>query len=237
MTCIIIDDDSSSRLILNQLCSEMDNLNVISEFSNAMQAIKFLNNSEVDLIFLDIHMPEFSGFDLLQTLKNPPKVILITSDDSLALNAFDYDCIVDYIVKPIVPQRLEKAYQKAKSFTVSGLQNKNQLNSSNNTNFSEFYINIDRTLIKIQTGSVKIIMAKGDYIIIKTNDKEYQVHSTLKKIASKLPEEHFLQVHRSYIINLSKIIDIQDNSILIDQSVIPISRSKKPELLRRLDLL
>jgi len=236
MTCIIIDDDASSRLIINQLCSEIENLDVISEFSNAMQAIKFLNSSEVDLIFLDIHMPEFSGFDLLQTLKNPPKVILITSDDSLALNAFDYDCIVDYIVKPIVPQRLEKAYQKAKSFTVSGLQTTKQLKTSNNTN-SEFYINIDRTLIKIQTGSVKIIMAKGDYIIIKTNDKDYQVHSTLKKIVSKLPEEDFLQVHRSYIINLSKIIDIQDNSILIDQSVIPISRSKKPELLRRLDLL
>ena len=233
MTCIIIDDETSSCAILSHLCNEAKDLDLIGEFPSAMKAIKFLNNNTVDLIFLDIHMPEFSGFDL----KNPPKVVLTTSDDSLALDAFGYECIVDYMVKPITPSRFNKAIHKASSFTCSDLQSTQKLQPLNKTTATEFYVNIDRTLIKIHTDSVKSIMAKGDYIVIKTDDKEYQVHSTLKKIGSKLPPEHFLQVHRSYIVNLSKIVDIQDNSILIDQSVIPISRSKRPELLRRLDLL
>ena len=84
MNCIIIDDESTARLIINQLCSNIDNVKVVNEFSNAIEAIKYLNHNEVDLIFLDIHMPDFTGFDFIQTLKNPPQVILTTSDNNFA---------------------------------------------------------------------------------------------------------------------------------------------------------
>ncbi len=88
MKCIIIDDESTARAIINQLCSKLDDLIVLDEFPNAIEAIKFLNQNEVDLIFLDIHMPSFSGFDFIQTLKTPPKIILTTSDRNFALDAF-----------------------------------------------------------------------------------------------------------------------------------------------------
>ena len=234
MKSIIIDDEKMARAIIGQLISENENLNLISEFSNAIEAIKFLNQNEVDLIFLDIHMPNFTGFDLIQTLKNPPKVILITSDKNFALDAFEYECIVDYIVKPITPERFNKAVQKAMSVSSSNGVTKK---STENETGKELYVNIDRRLIKINFESIKLVEAKGDYILIKTEGKNYTVHSTMKKIEEKLPDDLFLKIHRSYIINTKKIIDIEDNSVLIDNDVIPVSRSNRPELIKRLNLL
>jgi len=234
MKSIIIDDEKMARAIIGQLISANKNLNLISEFSNAIEAIKFLNQNEVDLIFLDIHMPNFTGFDLIQTLKNPPKVILITSDKNFALDAFEYECIVDYIVKPITPERFNKAVQKAMSVSSSNGVTKK---STENETGKELYVNIDRRLIKINFESIKLVEAKGDYILIKTEGKNYTVHSTMKKIEEKLPDDLFLKIHRSYIINTKKIIDIEDNSVLIDNDVIPVSRSNRPELIKRLNLL
>ena len=103
MNCIIIDDEAIGRAIISQLCSNVASLNLLEEFSNAIQAIKYLNQNQVDLILLDIHMPDFTGFDFIETLKNPPKIILTTSDSNFAIQAFEYDCIIDYLVKPIAP--------------------------------------------------------------------------------------------------------------------------------------
>ena len=236
MKCIIIDDEKLARVIMRTLCKEVSELEILSEFSNAIQAMKFLNENHVDLIFLDIHMPDFNGLDFIKSLKNPPKIILTTSDPKFAIEAFEYDFIIDYLLKPIESTRFQKAIVKAKNkkietFTATS-KNKNSEEISN-----DFYINIDRRLIKIDLPSIYLIEAKGDYINIKTDDKSYIVHSTLKKIEEKLPESLFLKVHRSYIINLKKIIDIEDNSVLIKKDVIPVSRSKRPELMKRLDLL
>ena len=235
MNCIIIDDEEMARAIMTQKISLYQELKLIQEFPNAIQAIKFLNHNEVDLIFLDIHMPDFTGFDFIQSLKNPPKVILVTSDKNFAFEAFEYECIVDYLVKPITEDRFQKAIQKASS-------NKNTFKATGikpiiEDNVNEFYINIDRRLIKIDIASINIVEAKGDYIHIKTENKNYIVHSTLKKIEDKLPKDLFLKVHRSFIINTNKIIDIKDNSVLIAKDVIPVSRANRPELMKRLNLL
>jgi DNA-binding LytR/AlgR family response regulator len=236
MNCIIIDDEVMARALIGQLCKSHDNLNVVEEFPNAIQALKYLNQNEVDLIFLDIHMPDFTGFDLIETLKNPPKVILTTSDANFAIQAFEYKCIVDYLVKPISPERFEKAIKKAESVLV-GKPEPQTLQKKQKSSDKDLYVNIDRRLIKIDMSSVYLVEAKGDYIQIKTDDKNYIVHSTLKKIEEKLPDHTFLKVHRSYIINIKKIIDIEDNSVLIKKDVIPVSRSNRPELMKRLNLL
>lgn len=235
MNCITIDDEEMARAIIAQMITRCPELKLIHEFPNALQAIKFLNSMEVDLIFLDIHMPDFTGFDFIQSLKNPPKVILVTSDKNFAIEAFEYECIVDYLVKPITQDRFQKAVQKASSYKipVQQLETKPIIDDSAN----EFYINIDRRLIKIEMASVNIVEAKGDYIHIKTENKNYVVHSTLKKIEDKLPRDLFLKVHRSFIINTKKIIDIQDNSVLIAKDIIPVSRANRPELMKRLNLL
>jgi len=237
MNCIIIDDEEMARAIIAQMISNHKELKLAQEFSNAMQAIKYLNQNEVDLIFLDIHMPDFTGFDFIQTIKNPPKVILVTSDRNFAIEAFEYECIVDYLVKPITEERFQKAIVKANAAQITSSTLSKEVKQTAEDNSKEFYINIDRRLIKIEFESVTVVEAKGDYIHIKTDVKNYVVHSTLKKIEDKLPKDLFLKVHRSFIINTKKIIDIEDNSVLIAKDVIPVSRANCPELMKRLNLL
>jgi two-component system response regulator LytT len=135
-------------------------------------------------------------------------------------------------LKPIELPRFQKAIKKLKS------QLKPAINASNTAEIkNDFYVNIDRRLIKIDLHSIYLIEANGDYINIRTDDNNYIVHSTLKKIEEKLPGSLFLKIHRSYIINVKKIIDIEDNSVLIKKDIVPVSRSKKSELMQRLDLL
>lgn len=236
MNCIIIDDEAAARAIVNQLCSKIPELEVIEEFDNAIDAIKFLNQQVIDVVFLDIHMPGFSGVDFVQTLKNPPKIVMTTSDTEFAIASYEYEAIVDYLVKPITAERFEKCFEKVKN----SLTQQPKLIDDETTSTAvdeDLYINIDRRLIKLKLNEIMVIEAKGDYIDIKTEKEDYRVHTTLKKIKAKLPEKLFLQIHRSYIINFTKIIDIEDNSVLIAKNVIPISRSNRPELMRRLNLL
>ncbi|OEK08153.1 DNA-binding response regulator [Flavivirga aquatica] len=236
MDCIIIDDEATARAIIIQLCSNNCSLNILEEFSNAIQAIKYLNQNNIDLIFLDIHMPDFTGFDFIQTIKNPPKIILTTSDAQFAIEAFEYECIVDYLVKPIALPRFQKAIKKAEAKASKPIFSQS-LSALEEEEATILYVNIDRRLIKIDIPSIYLIEAKGDYINVKTEDKNYTVHSTLKKIEDKLPDNLFLKIHRSYIINVHKIVDIEDNSVLIKKDVIPVSRSNRPELMKRLNLL
>ncbi len=239
MDCIIVDDEATARAIVEQLCSKISNLNVLDSFSNAMEAIKFLNQNTVDVIFLDIHMPGFTGIDFVQTLKNPPLIVLTTSDTNFAIQAYEYEHIVDYLLKPITQDRFEKSIIKVKKALEKNLnKTKESIVSQTTLNSDEdIYINIDRRLIKLKLDEILIVEAKGDYIDVKTIKKTYRVHNTLKSIKEKLPDSIFLQIHRSFIINFTKIIDIEDNSVLIEKNVIPISRSNRPELMRRLNLL
>ncbi|MFK7748344.1 MAG: LytR/AlgR family response regulator transcription factor [Kordia sp.] len=240
MKCIIVDDEAAARAITKQLSKKIEELTIAEEFENAIDAIKYLNGNTVDLIFLDIHMPTFSGFDFIQTLKNPPLVILTTSDKNFALDAFEYDCVVDYLVKPITPERFAKAVARIKERVVVTKEEEEPTIATTeeaSTVGNDLYVNIDRRLVKINVPDICVIEAKGDYIKIKAEDKNYVVHSTLKKIEEKLPNHLFLKVHRSYIINTTKIVDIEDNSVLIKQDVIPVSRANRKELMQRLNLL
>ncbi|MFY7811177.1 MAG: LytR/AlgR family response regulator transcription factor [Flavobacterium sp.] len=232
MNCIIIDDDEISRVLISNMIIKSEELNLSQTFTSAVEALKFLNENTIDLIFLDIHMPNFNGFDFIKTLKDPPNVILITSDKNFAIQAFEYECIVDYLVKPINYDRFLKSIIKLKS--KSKIESKTEIKEET---ASDLYVNIDKKLIKINYNSISIIEAKGDYIYIITDKKSYIVHSTLKKIEEKLPKNLFIKIHRSYIINFSKIIDIEDNTVVIDKYVIPISRTNKQELINKLNLL
>ncbi|WP_420321445.1 LytR/AlgR family response regulator transcription factor [Flagellimonas sp.] len=236
MKCIIVDDEASARAIVLELCKAIPEMEVVAEFPNALEALKFLNHNTVDLIFLDIHMPKLTGVDFIETVNNPPKIVLTTSDKDFAIEAYAYEFIVDYLVKPITHERFQKCVAKLKNaFSQSASEGKeSQLMQAED---EDLYINIDRRLIKLKFRDILLIEAQGDYIEIKTQHKRYRVHSTLKKIKEKLPQTRFLQIHRSFIINFTQIIDIQDNSVLIERSVIPISRSNRPELMQRLNLL
>ena len=238
MKCIIVDDEATARIIMEEVCGNFPELEMVAQFPNAIEALKFLGKNEIEVIFLDIHMPFLNGMDFIQTLKNPPKIVLTSSDREFAIEAFEYDFIVDYLVKPITHERFEKTIERLKS-AMNPSANEDDMTSYSieKQQDEDLYINIDRRLIKLKMGEILLIEAKGDYINIITLDKTYRVHSTLKKIKEKLPESLFLQIHRSFIINFTKIIDIQDNSVLIERNVIPISRSQRPQLMQRLNLL
>jgi DNA-binding LytR/AlgR family response regulator len=237
MNCIIIDDEMMARAVISQFIVSHTKIKVVEEFPNAIQAIKYLNENNVDVIFLDIHMPDFTGFDFIKTLKTPPKIILVTSDKNFAFEAFEFDCIVDYLVKPITEDRFNKAIEKLNIHLQSAKAPTKTKEKPSAEETNEFYVNIGHRLIKIDIPSVTLVKAKGDYIIIKTETNTYTVHTTLKKIEDKLPPDLFLKVHRSFIINTKKIIDIEDNSVLIGKDVIPVSRGNRPELINRLNLL
>tara|TARA_B110000091_G_C13809154_1_gene474065 strand:- start:104 stop:820 length:717 start_codon:yes stop_codon:yes gene_type:complete len=238
MNCIIIDDEQTARFITKTLCDQIQVLKVVAQFSDAIQAIKYLKTNDVDLIFLDIHMPHFTGLDFVKTLKKLPQIILTTSDPKFAIEAFEYDSIVDYLLKPIVFSRFEKAIKKTQQHKIAmEFKTTSTISKQGSDYKNDFYVNIDRRLIKIDLLSIYLIEAKGDYIHIKTEEQNYTVHSTLKKIEEKLPKELFLKVHRSFIINVKKIIDIEDNSVLIKKDIVPVSRSNRSKLMKRLDLL
>jgi DNA-binding LytR/AlgR family response regulator len=234
MKCIIIDDEKFAREVLSVMILKSPDLILVDEFSNAIEAMKFLNNdNKVDVIFLDVHMPDFSGFDFIKTIKNPPQIVLVTSDKNFAIEAFNYDCISDYLVKPILQDRFERAIDRVKVKLEEVIKSENHNNLIN----KEIYVNIDKRLIKIDIMSINFIHANGDYIIIKTDAKNYTVHTTLKKIEEKLPASIFLKIHRSYIINLNKIIDIQDSTVLIGKDLLPISKNNRTVLMKSLNLL
>lgn len=235
MKCIIIDDELMSREILSILVDKTKDLILDQEFSNAIDAVKFLNEeNDVDLIFLDIHMPIFTGIDFIKTIKNPPQVILITSDKDFALEAFNYDCITDYLIKPVVEKRFQKAIQRA---VLKKNTSTTPTVSNSNTEAQKIYVNIDKRLVKIDFASIRFIKSNGDYIVINTETINYSVHTTLKKIEEKLPSTIFLKIHRSYIINLNKIIDIQDATVLIGKELIPISKNRRAVLMKSLNCI
>lgn len=226
---IIIDDEQLSRNVISHLIKSHDQLDVVAEFSNAIDALKYLNENLVDLVFLDIHMPNFDGFDFMNTINKSVHVILVTSDKNFALKAFEYPNVIDYLVKPINQDRFKMALDKYQHF-----KSVSQVKIADD---NEFYVNVNKKLIKIDVSSICIIEAKKDYILIKTEHKNYLVHSSLKKIEKRLPVDCFLKVHRSFIINTKKIIDIEYNSVLINKEIVPVSRTSRPELIKQLNLL
>lgn len=237
MKAIIVDDELSARQIVRELCRHVPDIEVVAEFVDAVEALKYVNRERIDLVFLDIHMPGLTGIDFIQTLKYPPRVVLTTSDTHFAIEAYEYPFVVDYLVKPIRQVRFAKMLERLHIHTGGQRVQSAGQQEEGGSHQDDLYVNIDRRLIKIRLEDILFIEAQGDYIVIYTPKEQIRVHSTLKKIREKLPEARFLQIHRSFIINHTRIIDIQDNSVLIDRKVIPISRSSRPELMQRLNLL
>lgn len=227
MKCIIIDDEKTARMALKKLCEKTGSIDVVNEFENPADALTFIYENEIDFIFLDIHMPELTGAEFVKSVSELPDVIMTTTDTSFALEAYEYN-VIDYLVKPITLPRFLKALDKLKTKKTIPREKKES---------DSLFVNINSRLVKLSFADIQVIEAKGDYVQIKTSDKKHIVHTTLKKIEEKLPGSNFLRVHRSYIINLNKIVDIEDNSILIAEEIIPISRGNRDTLLGKLNML
>lgn len=222
LSCIILDDSSVQRMLINKLATMNPSLKLIGEFSNAFETKKFLSFNSVDLIFLDVEMPVLNGFDFLDTLKVKPQIIFITSKREYAIKAFDYDA-TDYIQKPINSERFNTAVQKAFNKQLLFKQEPED-------NTEHIFIKSNSKKLKIFTSRIKYVEAYGDYIKLITDDENHLVLTTMKSFENDLPKDKFIRVHKSFIVNLNKIDKFNSKFIEIGTTKIPLSRTKKDDL-------
>jgi len=233
MNCVIIDDDQMSRRIIEEYVRKTEFLALKYSFSNAVDAINNISKEDpVDLVFLDIEMPEMSGIDFLNTLTSPCQIVIISSKEKYALEAFEYN-VTDYLLKPILYSRFYKAVEKA----TSRYEKTREIKEGDN----EIFIKKSAKLVRVRYDEILWIEALENYVVITTYDDKYTIHFTMKAIESKLPSNVFLRVHRSYIVNKSKINIIEDNSVGIeyedDTKYIPIGKSYRDKLLGDINVI
>ncbi len=222
LSCVIVDDSSIQRMIINKLVTNHQNLNLIGEFSNAVETKNFLSYNNVDLVFLDIEMPVLNGFDFLDTLKTKPQVIFISSKPEYAVKAFDYEA-TDYIQKPINATRFDAAVKRA-------LNKQLLLIEAPIENSEHIFIKSNLKNLKVFTSRIKYFEAYGDYVKVITDDENHLVLSTMKAFENNLPHDKFIRVHKSFIVNLNKVDKFNSKFIEIGAVKIPLSRTKKEEL-------
>jgi len=232
MNCIIIDDDPLSRKVLEEYTQKTDFLKLVYSFSNAIEAINtFKNDKEIHLIFLDIEMPEMTGIEFLNSLKTSPQIIIASSQEKYALEAFEYD-VTDYLLKPVGYARFFQAVEKARNRML-----KTELVTKQTSN-KEFFVKRNNTLIRLYYDNMLFIEALENYVVINTFDDKYTIHITMKLLEDKLSDPNFVRIHRSYIINTDKIHLIEENSIVIKTNsgnkIIPIGKTYKDELMRKI---
>ena len=233
MNCIIVDDDSFVRKITEDFVKKTESLKLLYSLSSAVEAINVLNSNEnIDLIFLDIEMPEMTGIEFLNAMSALPQIIIISAKEKYAINAFDYD-VTDYILKPFDYSRFSKAVIKAKA---------REEKSRMRTKGDEIFIKHNSSLVKLKYTDILWIEAMENYVIIHTFDEKYTIHFTMRSIEEKLPPGQFLRIHRSFIINISSIHRIEDNSVIIKTSDkiknnILIGKSYKDKLLKELNVI
>jgi DNA-binding LytR/AlgR family response regulator len=234
MNCIIIEDDKLSLRIIEEFVNKTADLNLVDTYSNAVDAINLLGKNEnIQLIFLDVELPDMSGMEFLDSIKVTPQVVIISSKDKYAVQAFNYE-VTDYLVKPITYARFYKAIERARK----RMQMRNGLDKIGK---DEIFIKKNSTLVRLRYDDILWVEALENYVIFNTFDDKYTIHFTMKAIEQKLPLDKFTRVHRSYIVNTGSIEIIEDNSVLIrthdGTKTIPIGKSYKDKLMGDINLM
>jgi len=229
MKCIAIDDEPLALELIEDFCSRIEYLKLAKTFTSAIEAMEFLKDESIDLIFVDIKMPRVTGIDFVKSILQPPIIIFTTAFSEYALTGFDLNA-VDYLVKPIPFDRFFKAVNKANEIFTS--RNKKSISNpivekSNTTDF--IIVNVEYSTVKINLIDIKYIEGVKDYvkIVVENKAKSILTRITMKKIIEKLPSKEFIRVHRSFIVSLSKIEKIERNRIVFGEKRIPISEQYK----------
>lgn len=226
LNCLIIENSAVQRMIVTRLVNNHTQLNLIGDFSNAIEARSYMNIHPVDLVFLDIEMPVINGFSFLEGLKTKPQIIFVTAKAEYALKAFDYDA-TDYLQKPVTQNRFETAVKRA--LHLHSLEHEIKEDSG-----EYIFIKSNLKKLKIFTAKIKWIEAFGDYVKVVTEEGNNLVLSTMKSFEGNLSKEKFVRVHKSYIINIDKVERYNSKFAEIGSSKIPLSRHKKEDLIKAL---
>jgi len=233
MNCIIVDDDILTCKILEGYVGKSTSLNLIGTFSDPVEARDVLTKrQDIDLVILDIQMPEMDGFEIIRSLEFPPNIIIVSSAEEFALKAFDLN-VVDYLLKPITYGRFCKAIDK----TIRYFARKEGTKGAD----EEIFIKKGSSLVKLKLTEIIYIEALENYITLNTNDDKFTIHFTMKAIENQLPSGVFIRVHRSFIINKSMIQTIKENTLdlNIGGSVksIPVGKSFRDSLLNDINVM
>jgi len=220
ISCIIVDDEPLSRDVLIKYIADTPQLELRATLDNAIRAMDYLNQNEIDLVFLDINMPKLSGVNLVKSLVNPPLIVFTTAYPQFAVDGFELDAI-DYLLKPFSFERFLKAVNKVSD----------KLSKTEKPEQNYLVIKADKKLHRIKQDEILYIESAGDYVKIFFDDKMILAHETLKNLDQNLPSERFFRVHRSFIVAIDKIVFIEGNQIKIADTMVPVSPDKKEELL------
>ena len=226
LNCAVVDDSTLQRLSIVKLIENHQSLNLVAQYNNAIEAKEGIATTDIDLIFLDIEMPILSGFDLLDDLTIKPQIIFVTGKTKYAFKAFDYDAI-DYLRKPISKERFLNAVHKA----VTNYKLKNE-DGFDEEDFIFVKSNLKKR--KVFLNELRYIEALGDYVKMVTEHDFLVVLSTMKAFEALLPKDRFLRIHKSYIVNLDKVIRYNSKVIELEKEELPLSRNRKTDLVQAL---
>ncbi|MBB6130750.1 LytR/AlgR family response regulator transcription factor [Mucilaginibacter lappiensis] len=231
MNCLIVDDHQISRVVLRGMVELDPSLILIKECSDAMDAHKEIMNNQIDLLLLDIEMPGMSGMELAESLKSKrPVIIFITSLPGYAVDAFNLN-VVDFLVKPVTASRFLKAIEKAKEL----IKLRGFVEDTQNDEF--VFIRDSNILKRLDMADILYMEAKGDYVKLNLKGQTHSIHSSLKSIEQKLPKDIFFRVHRSFIVNLSKIDSVEGGTLIVNHQMVPVSDLYRAALYKRLQIL
>ena len=219
--CLVIDDEPPAREIIRRYIEQVPTLRFIGECANAIQAFTFLQQQPVDLLFLDIRMPQLKGTDFLKTLKHPPKVIFTTAYSEYALEGYELDAI-DYLMKPVPFDRFLKAVNKAYQFALPKKDNFPETAEKKSASF--IYFRADRKMIKVMLQDISYIESMKDYVKVYTSNGTIVTKQSISSVEAMLPEKSFIRIHRSYIVSLDKIKTFTSELIEVDKTEVPIGK-------------
>ncbi|MCB2208436.1 MAG: response regulator transcription factor [Bacteroidetes bacterium] len=231
--CVIIDDEPIARSVIKKHLENIPNTNVIAECRNAMEAISVLQKDQVDLMFLDIQMPKLTGLDFLKTLKNPPKVIIVTAYRDFAIEGYELD-VIDYLLKPVSFERFLKAMNKF----FDNNDSKPILLSDDRQSLSPdlfIYVKENKKVQKIYLKDILYIESLKEYIRIHTSSNKIVTKVQIGYIEKQLPEDHFLRIHKSFVVGLMHVTAFTSHSIEIGDIELSLSRSYKESVLKSLN--
>lgn len=229
---IIVDDEPLALDVMETYIEKLPSLELVARCENAIQAFDILSKEEVDIMFLDIQMPQLTGIDFLKSLSNPPLVIFTTAYPNYAIEGYELN-VIDYLLKPISFERFMKAVNKA--MAQLELQNDNAVATSSEVESEDkadfIFVKADKKLIKINYADILYIEGLKDYVIIKMPTSRVITLQTMKSLEAKLPSTIFKRIHRSYIVNLDKISAVIGNMVEIEKKHLPIGKNYREELL------
>lgn len=232
INCVIIDDEPLAISVLESYINKLSNVTIVDTYTRATDAIIDANSEDVDVIFLDINMPNLNGLDFLKSMGKgkQPLIVITTAYREYALESFDFN-VIDYLVKPIPFERFMKSINKVSERL---MMKKKSVSNEKTEREPYFFVKVDKKMVRIQLNEILYIESLKDYIKIKTMDESYIVYQSLSGILMDLPSEDFIRIHRSFIIAIDKVASVEGTSLEIAKKSIPIGRSHLKEARERI---